>query len=275
MSESVPTSPADAKIRTEGVNVFYGEVQAIRDVSLEVPNREVMALMGPSGCGKSSFLRCLNRMNDVVGNARVDGRIELDGQDIYSEAVDPVQIRARVGMVAQAPNPFPKSVFDNVAFGPRLHGLYDRRDELEELVSDSLRRAGLWEEVKDHLDQAGTTLSGGQQQRLCVARAIANRPDVLLLDEPVSSLDPKSASVVGRAADCWRGRACFADARRPSLAWMRGEPQLEATDHWEQPALSMAIRPHCFPVAALSHRGGLVGGAEAARGAAPIAPTTP
>lgn len=185
-----------SKMRAEAVDVFYGENHAIRDVTLDVNDREVLALMGPSGCGKSTMLRCLNRMNDPIRNARIEGRITLDDADIYDKEVDPVQIRARIGMVAQVPNPFPKAVFDNVAFGPRLHGLHDSRDELAELVEHSLRRAGLWDEVKDLLHQPGTNLSGGQQQRLCIARAIANRPDVLLMDEPVSSLDPKSAAVI-------------------------------------------------------------------------------
>ncbi len=184
-----------AKMRAEKVNVFYGpEVHCLRDVSCDVRPREVLALMGPSGCGKSTFLRCLNRMNDAIPHARVTGSVTLDDQDIYAITVDPVQIRARVGMVAQAPNPFPKSIYDNAAFGPRLHGLHDDRSELDALVETSLRRAGLWDEVKDSLDQIGTSLSGGQQQRLCIARAIANRPEVLLMDEPVSALDPRSAA---------------------------------------------------------------------------------
>lgn len=188
----VSSSAAD-KMQVDSINVFYGDLHAIKDASVNVCNREVLALMGPSGCGKSTFLRCLNRMIDYVADARFTGRITLDEADIYASDVDPVQIRARVGMVAQAPNPFPKSVFDNVAFGPRLHGLYNSREELEERVESSLRRAGLWDEVKDDLEQTGSSLSGGQQQRLCIARAIANQPDVLLMDEPVSALDPKSA----------------------------------------------------------------------------------
>ena len=152
--------------------------------------------MGPSGCGKSTFLRCLNRMNDDVQDTRVTGDIMLDGEDIYDPDIDPVQIRARVGMVAQAPNPFPKTVYQNVAFGPRLHGLFDDKYELDQLVQTSLERAGLWDEVKDNLNQTGTSLSGGQQQRLCIAGAIANRPEVLLMDEPVSALDPNSAAVI-------------------------------------------------------------------------------
>jgi len=196
MAESEVSEASDIKVRAEGVDVFYGDHHAIKDVTLDVRRREVLALMGPSGCGKSTFLRCLNRMNDYVDGARVKGRITLDQADIYDPAIDPVQVRARVGMVAQVPNPFPKSVFDNVAFGPRLHGLFDSRDELTGLVEESLQRAGLWDEVRDYLERPGTSLSGGQQQRLCVARAIANRPDVLLMDEPVSSLDPKAAAIV-------------------------------------------------------------------------------
>jgi phosphate transport system ATP-binding protein len=184
------------KMRAESLNVFYGDVHSLVDVTLDVRAREVMALMGPSGCGKSTFLRCLNRMNDHIERTRVTGRVLLDGRDIYAPDVDPVQVRARVGMVAQAPNPFPKSIRDNVAFGPRLHGLHDSKVELEQIVEVSLRRAGLWNEVKDNLDQPGTSLSGGQQQRLCIARAIANQPEVLLMDEPVSALDPRSAAVI-------------------------------------------------------------------------------
>jgi len=184
------------KMKAVSVDVFYGDAHAIKDATVDIFNNEVLALMGPSGCGKSTFLRCLNRMNDYVEGARVTGTITLDDTNIYGDGVDPVQVRARIGMVAQAPNPFPKSVFENVAFGPRLHGLYDTRDELEGMVETSLRRAGLWEEIKDHLDQPGSSLSGGQQQRLCIARAIANRPDVLLMDEPVSALDPQSAAII-------------------------------------------------------------------------------
>jgi phosphate transport system ATP-binding protein len=176
--------------------VFYGPKHAIRDASLDVLDNEILALMGPSGCGKSTFLRCLNRMNDSIQDARVEGRITLDGEDIYAPSVDPVLIRARVGMVSQNPNPFPKSIYENVAFGPRLHGLTDSRRELDELVETSLQRAGLWDEVKDYLNDPGSSLSGGQQQRLCIARAIANEPEVILMDEPVSSLDPKSVEII-------------------------------------------------------------------------------
>ncbi|WP_101066983.1 phosphate ABC transporter ATP-binding protein PstB [Roseovarius salinarum] len=186
----------ETKMECSEVNVFYGDFHAIRDATLNVHAREVLALMGPSGCGKTTFLRCLNRMNDAIENSRVTGRILLDGQDIYAPAIDPVHIRTRVGMVAQAPNPFPKSVYDNIAFGPRLHGFVKGRAEMDQLVEHSLRRAGLWDEVKDKLDERGTDLSGGQQQRLCIARAIANDPEVLLMDEPVSSLDPNAAAII-------------------------------------------------------------------------------
>lgn len=186
----------EVKMVCRDVNVHYGEFHALKDNTIDVYNREVLALMGPSGCGKSTFIRCLNRMNDAVEGARVSGKILLDGNDIYAPTIDPVQVRSRVGMVAQAPNPFPKSVFDNVAFGPRLHGAFDSKDELSDIVERSLMRAGLWEEVKDKLDQPGTSLSGGQQQRLCIARAIANDPEVMLMDEPVSALDPNAAAVI-------------------------------------------------------------------------------
>ena len=174
----------------EGVNVYYGDNHAIQDVSLEIGKKEVIALIGPSGCGKSTFLRCLNRMNDTIETARVTGTITLDGKDIYRKEQDPVALRARVGMVFQKPNPFPKSIYDNVAYGPRIHGLAVDRTELDEIVHTSLDRAGLLKEVKDRLDEPGTSLSGGQQQRLCIARTIAVNPEVILMDEPCSALDP-------------------------------------------------------------------------------------
>ncbi len=193
------TSGGDhTKMVCRNVSVFYEDFHALKDVTIDVNNKEVLALMGPSGCGKSTFLRCLNRMNDTVDGARITGEVLLEGMDIYDPNIDPVLIRSRIGMVAQAPNPFPKSIYDNVAFGPRLHGLYDRKQDLDELVEKSLRRAGLWDEVKDILERSGTGLSGGQQQRLCIARAIANGPDVLLMDEPVSALDPVAAGVIER-----------------------------------------------------------------------------
>jgi phosphate transport system ATP-binding protein len=172
------------------VNVFYGDKHAIKDVSIDIGRNAVIAFIGPSGCGKSTFLRCLNRMNDTIDSARVTGTITLDGQDIYDKRQDAVQLRARVGMVFQKPNPFPKSIYENIAYGPRIHGLAANRAELDEIVRTSLHKAGLWEEVKDRLDNAGTGLSGGQQQRLCIARAIAVDPEVILMDEPCSALDP-------------------------------------------------------------------------------------
>ena len=178
------------KLTARGVNVFYGDAQALNRVDLDIRAHEVTALIGPSGCGKSTFLRCLNRMNDLIEICRVDGDIRLDGEDIYDLAVNLVYLRARIGMVFQKPNPFPKPIYDNVAYGPKIHGLARSRDEMDEIVASSLERAGLWEEVKDRLDAPATGLSGGQQQRLCIARAIAVRPEVILMDEPCSSLDP-------------------------------------------------------------------------------------
>jgi phosphate transport system ATP-binding protein len=174
----------------ENVNVYYGDNHAIKDVTLEIGKKQVVALIGPSGCGKSTFLRCLNRMNDTIESARVTGNISLDGRDIYDKTLDPVVLRARVGMVFQKPNPFPKSIYDNVAYGPRIHGLAGDRAELDDIVHTSLERAGLLKEVKDRLDDPGTSLSGGQQQRLCIARTIAVNPEVILMDEPCSALDP-------------------------------------------------------------------------------------
>ena len=178
------------KITARDVNVFYGEKQALFDVNLDVLANQVTALIGPSGCGKSTFIRCVNRMNDVVPTCRVEGKLTLDGDDLYREDIDVVQLRARVGMVFQKPNPFPKSVYENVAYGPRIHGLANSRADLDEIVMSSLGRAGLLAEVKDRLGDAGTSLSGGQQQRLCIARAIAVSPEVILMDEPCSALDP-------------------------------------------------------------------------------------
>ena len=177
-------------LSTEHVDVYYDDNHAIIDVSLEIGQHEVIALIGPSGCGKSTYLRCLNRMNDTIESARVTGKITLDGQDIYDRSMDVVALRARVGMVFQKPNPFPKSIYDNVAYGPRIHGLAANRAELDEIVHNSLERAGLLAEVKDRLDEPGTGLSGGQQQRLCIARTIAVSPEVILMDEPCSALDP-------------------------------------------------------------------------------------
>jgi phosphate transport system ATP-binding protein len=181
---------ADPFMIAENVDVYYGDNHAIKDVTLEFGKNQVIALIGPSGCGKSTFLRCLNRMNDSIDSARVTGTITLAGQDIYSKKLDPVALRARVGMVFQKPNPFPKSIYENVAYGPRIHGLANDRADLDEIVHTSLERAGLLKEVKDRLDDSGTSLSGGQQQRLCIARTIAVDPEVILMDEPCSALDP-------------------------------------------------------------------------------------
>ena len=189
-TDSLPVAQHELKMQARDVNVFYGDKQALFDVSLDILDRSVTSLIGPSGCGKSTFLRCLNRMNDVIESCRVTGEITLDGRDINSPKVDPVQLRARVGMVFQKPNPFPKSIFENVAYGPRIHGLASSKAELAEIVENSLKKAGLWEEVKDRLEEPGTGLSGGQQQRLCIARAIAVNPEVILMDEPCSALDP-------------------------------------------------------------------------------------
>ncbi len=187
---SVETESLKVKILTESVRVFYSDTEALKSVSLDIHEHSVTALIGPSGCGKSTYLRCINRMNDTIDNCRVEGRIELDGMDIFAGSIDPVQLRAKVGMVFQKPNPFPKSIYDNVAYGPRIHGLTRNKAELDGVVELALRNAALWEEVKDRLDAPGTGLSGGQQQRLCIARAIATQPEVLLMDEPCSALDP-------------------------------------------------------------------------------------
>ena len=189
------------RMAARGVDVHYADKQAIIDVSLDIGQNEVLAMIGPSGCGKSTFLRCLNRMNDIIDVCRVTGRIELDGEDIYDRNVDVVQLRARVGMVFQKPNPFPKSIYDNVAYGPRIHGLAANRSELDDIVQSSLERAGLWSEVRDRLDESGTSLSGGQQQRLCIARAIAVSSEVILMDEPCSALDPIATARIEELID--------------------------------------------------------------------------
>jgi phosphate transport system ATP-binding protein len=178
------------KMSMRDVKVYYGDKQAIYDVSVDIAKNEVIAMIGPSGCGKSTFLRSLNRMNDTVDGCKVEGEVLLDGENIYQQNLDVVELRARVGMVFQKPNPFPKSIFENIAYGPKIHGLADSRVDLDEIVEDSLKKAGLWEEVKERLHQPGTGLSGGQQQRLCIARAIAVSPEVILMDEPCSALDP-------------------------------------------------------------------------------------
>ena len=190
-----------AKITARGAQVWYGETHALRDVDVDILDKTVTAFIGPSGCGKSTFLRCLNRMNDTIASCRVGGEIKLDGEDIYDPKVDPVVLRAKVGMVFQKPNPFPKSIYDNVAYGPRIHGLARGKADLDEIVEKSLRKAALWNEAKDRLHEPGTGLSGGQQQRLCIARAIATSPDVLLMDEPCSALDPIATAQVEELID--------------------------------------------------------------------------
>jgi phosphate transport system ATP-binding protein len=194
------------KMRTRDVSVSYGDKKAVDAVSIDIPQEFVTAFIGPSGCGKSTFLRALNRMNDTIPSARVDGCIELDGEDIYASKMDAVQLRARVGMVFQKPNPFPKTIYENIAYGPRIHGLAEGKTELDAIVEQSLRRAGLWEEVKDRLSDSGTALSGGQQQRLCIARAIAVQPEVILMDEPCSALDPIATAKIEELIDELRGR---------------------------------------------------------------------
>ena len=200
------TDDVSPKMRTRDVSVFYGDKQAVDSVSIDIPTEYVTAFIGPSGCGKSTFLRALNRMNDTIASARVEGTIELDGEDIYRSKMDVVQLRARVGMVFQKPNPFPKTIYENIAYGPRIHGLAETRADLDAIVEKSLRRAGLWEEVKDRLQDSGTALSGGQQQRLCIARAIAVQPEVILMDEPCSALDPIATAKIEELIDELRGR---------------------------------------------------------------------
>jgi len=203
-------SVEDPKMRMRNVDVFYAEKQAIYEVDLDVAKNEVIAMIGPSGCGKSTFLRCMNRMNDTIPICRVEGSITLDGVDIYARDQDPVLLRARVGMVFQKPNPFAKSIFDNVAYGPRIHGLASNRAELDEIVVSSLKRAGLYDEVKNRLDAPGTSLSGGQQQRLCIARTIAVSPEVILMDEPCSALDPIATARIEELIDELRGNYAIA-----------------------------------------------------------------
>jgi phosphate transport system ATP-binding protein len=191
----------NARMTTTDVNVYYGDKHAIKHVDLDIGKNQVIAMIGPSGCGKSTYLRCLNRMNDTIDICRVTGELKLDDQDIYDKKLDVVPLRAQVGMVFQKPNPFPKSIYDNIAYGPRIHGLVSSRSELDEVVEKSLIRAGLWEEVKDRMDQPGTGLSGGQQQRLCIARTIAVEPEVILMDEPCSALDPIATAKVEELID--------------------------------------------------------------------------
>ncbi len=204
--QGIANASEEAKMEARNVSVFYGEKRAIDDVSITIPKRFVTAFIGPSGCGKSTFLRSLNRMNDTIGGARVEGDILLDGEDIYKSGMDVVQLRARVGMVFQKPNPFPKSIYENIAYGPKIHGIAGSKSELDGIVERSLKRAGLWDEVKDRLDDSGTALSGGQQQRLCIARAIAVDPEVILMDEPCSALDPIATARIEELIDELRGR---------------------------------------------------------------------
>ena len=200
MTENAVTTDK-TKITARGVQVYYGDNHAIKDVDVDIADNTVTAFIGPSGCGKSTFLRCINRMNDTIPIARMEGTILIDGEDIYDPRVDPVQLRAKVGMVFQKPNPFPKSIYDNVAYGPRIHGLARDKTDLEEIVENALKRAALWGEVKDRLTAPGTGLSGGQQQRLCIARAVATAPEVLLMDEPCSALDPIATAQVEELID--------------------------------------------------------------------------
>ena len=200
--ESLAAAAAQpVKITARDVKVFYGDNQAIHGIDLDVYQNEVVAFIGPSGCGKSTFLRCLNRMNDTIDICRVTGEIKLDDRNIYDPTLDVVQLRAQVGMVFQKPNPFPKSIYENIAYGPKLHGLAEKKSDLDDIVESSLRRAGLWNEVKDRLNQPGTGLSGGQQQRLCIARTIAVSPEVILMDEPCSALDPIATSIIEELID--------------------------------------------------------------------------
>jgi len=195
------TGMQENKITARGVQVFYGDTHAIKDVDIDIEDKTVTSFIGPSGCGKSTFLRCLNRMNDTIDICRVQGQIALDGEDIYAPKVDPVQLRAKVGMVFQKPNPFPKSIYDNIAYGPKIHGLVKTKAEMDEVVEKALRRGAIWNEVKDRLGEPGTGLSGGQQQRLCIARAVATEPEVLLMDEPCSALDPIATAQVEELID--------------------------------------------------------------------------
>ena len=200
---------APIKVDCRHIDVFYDDKQAIHDISLEIEDRSVTAFIGPSGCGKSTFLRCINRMNDTIEAAKVTGEIFMDGANINDPSIDPVLLRSRVGMVFQKPNPFPKSIYDNIGYGPRIHGLASGKAEMDEIVEKSLRKAGLWEEVKDRLQAPGTSLSGGQQQRLCIARAIAVSPEVILMDEPCSALDPIATAKIEELIDELRERYCI------------------------------------------------------------------
>jgi phosphate transport system ATP-binding protein len=192
---------SNSKILANGVDVYYGSKQALFGISMDIKEKEVTALIGPSGCGKSTFLRCINRMNDLIEICKVSGSIKVDNEEIISDKTDVVSLRSKIGMVFQKPNPFPKSIFDNVAYGPTIHGLVDSKNELEEIVHSSLKKAGLFDEVKDRLNEPGTSLSGGQQQRLCIARAIAVNPEIILMDEPCSALDPIATAIIEELID--------------------------------------------------------------------------
>jgi len=205
----MPKAGVAAKVVARDVNVYYGEKHALKSVSIDIPDKSVTSFIGPSGCGKSTFLRCINRMNDTISVCRVTGKIGIDAQDIYDPALDVVQLRARVGMVFQKPNPFPKSIYDNVAYGPRIHGISRSKADLDQIVESSLKKAGLWEEVKTRLQDSGTALSGGQQQRLCIARAIAVSPDVILMDEPCSALDPIATAKIEELIDELASNFCI------------------------------------------------------------------
>jgi phosphate transport system ATP-binding protein len=211
LSENAPRIAREKplKIKARNVDVYYGDKHAINNLSIDIPDGAVSAFIGPSGCGKSTFLRSINRMNDTIPSCRITGNIEIDGRDIYDRTLDVVQLRARIGMVFQKPNPFPKSIYENVAYGPKIHGLSRNKADLEEIVVTSLKKAGLFEEVKDRLDHSGTSLSGGQQQRLCIARAIAVNPEVILMDEPCSALDPIATARIEELIDELRQNFCI------------------------------------------------------------------
>ena len=204
-----PAGSGAPLIQTENLSLFYGQAKALKEISLTIPEKLVTAFIGPSGCGKSTFLRCFNRMNDLIDNCRVSGTLQIEGKDAYAKNVDPVVLRTRVGMVFQKPNPFPKSIYENVAYGPRIHGMAKSKKEMDEIVEKSLRRAGLWEEVKDRLHQPGTGLSGGQQQRLVIARTVAVNPDIILMDEPCSALDPIATAKIEELIDELRANYCI------------------------------------------------------------------
>lgn len=192
---------SNIKIKSKNLNVYYGNKQALHNINLEINNKEVTALIGPSGCGKSTFIRCINRMNDTIDICRVDGSIEIDGKEVNDKNVDVVTLREKIGMVFQKPNPFPKSIYDNIAYGPTIHGIGEKKDEMDKIVETSLKKAALWDEVKDRLNEPGTGLSGGQQQRLCIARAIAVNPEIILMDEPCSALDPIATAIIEELID--------------------------------------------------------------------------